>query len=137
MHTVGNEYGVDVKPSGQLLAQSLRAARDSIRQVDFERGGFEAQYGNALSGIINISTREGGTDLRGALEYRTSELAGALGSDADDLLGANLLQGYVSGPIPGTQEKLRFAISGREDQRASRILEFDDEVYNPQFESSF
>jgi len=105
----------------------------AIRQVDYARGGFEAQYGNALSGIINISTREGGTQLRGALEYRTSEVAGALGSDSDDLLGASLLQGYVSGPIPGTQDKLRFSISGREDQRAGRVLEFDEQAYDPRF----
>ena len=28
---------------------------DAVEQVNFERGGFEAQYGNAMSGIINLS----------------------------------------------------------------------------------
>jgi outer membrane receptor protein involved in Fe transport len=105
----------------------------AIQQLDFIRGGFEAQYGNALSGIINIATREGGTELRGAVEYRTSEIAGELGSDPDALADNNLFQGYVSGPVPGTQEKLRFAVSARENHGASRVLEFDDEAFDPRF----
>ncbi len=105
----------------------------AIQQLDYIRGGFEAQYGNALSGIINIATREGGTQLAGALEYRTSNIAGELGVDQDALSDKSLVQGYVSGPIPGTSDKLRFAISGEENNSNSRVLEFDDEVYDPRF----
>ncbi|MEN8376854.1 MAG: TonB-dependent receptor, partial [Gemmatimonadota bacterium] len=102
-------------------------------QIDFIRGGIEPQYGNALSGILNISLREGGTTLEGTLDYQTSELAGALGSNSDDLWGRHLFQGFISGPVPGTQNKVRFMVSGRESRRANRVLDFDDEVFNPLF----
>ncbi|MDH4043245.1 MAG: TonB-dependent receptor, partial [Gemmatimonadota bacterium] len=58
---------------------------EAVEQVDFQRGGFEAQYGNALSGIINIATREGGTNLAGSMNYQTSAIGGALGSTPDEL----------------------------------------------------
>ena len=64
--------------------QAFDITREAVEQVDFQRGGFEAQYGNALSGIINIATREGGTNLAGALSYQTSAIGGALGSTPDE-----------------------------------------------------
>jgi hypothetical protein len=101
-------------------------------QVDFIRGGYEPQYGNALSGIINIATREASTQLQGAISYQTSEVGGSLGVDHDDLLGYDQWDGYVSGPIPGTANNLRFVVAGRQQNRADRVLEFDDIVFDPQ-----
>jgi hypothetical protein len=40
---------------------------EAVEQIDYQRGGFEAQYGNALSGIVHTVTREGGTRLEGDL----------------------------------------------------------------------
>jgi outer membrane receptor protein involved in Fe transport len=105
--------------------------RSAVQQLDYIRGGFDAQYGNALSGVINIATKEGGTELRGAAEYQGSGLAGALGSNYDDLRNYRQAEGYVSGPVPGTENRLRFMVAGREIAGASRVLEFDDRVYNP------
>ncbi len=103
----------------------------AVRQIDFIRGGFEPQYGNALSGIINIATQEGGTELAGTVEYRTTEVSGALGSDPDELANQDLFQGSVSGPVPATDERLRFAFAGRSNTGVSRMIEFDDEIFNP------
>jgi outer membrane receptor protein involved in Fe transport len=104
--------------------------REAVQQIDFQRGGFEPQYGNALSGIINIATREGGTALAGSFSYQTSALGGALGNDYDDLLGFDQFEGYFSGPIPGTQNRLRFMAAGRTQNSADRVLEFDDDVFD-------
>ncbi len=103
---------------------------EAIQQVDFQRGGFEPQYGNALSGIINLATREGGTNLAGAFSYQTSEVGGALGSTHDDLAAFDLYQGYIGGAIPGTNNALRFMVAGRAQSGADRVLEFDDDVNN-------
>lgn len=110
---------------------ALSITTKAVEQVDLIRGGFEPQYGNALSGIINIATREGGTELEGALEFQTSEVAGALGSDQDDLLNYDLLEGFVSGPVPGTADRLRFMVAARQQSSAHRVLEFDDDVFDP------
>jgi outer membrane receptor protein involved in Fe transport len=108
--------------------QAFDITREAVEQVDFQRGGFEPQYGNALSGIINIATREGGTNLAGAFSYQTSAIGGALGSTPDELADRDLFEGYLSGPVPGTANKLRFLVAGRNTTGADRVLEFDDDV---------
>jgi outer membrane receptor protein involved in Fe transport len=104
---------------------------EAVEQVDFQRGGFETQYGNALSGIINIATREGGTRLAGALRLESSAVGGALGNRSDELLDRIQFQGFVSGPVPATNNKLRFMLSGRNESGADRVMEFDTIVSDP------
>src|SRR5690606_14956546 len=103
----------------------------AVEQVDYLRGGFEAQYGNALSGVINIATREGGTELEGSVEYQTSGVGGVLGSKYDELREWEQLDGYVSGPIPMTGNKLRFMAAAQFESGVGRVLKFDDLIYNP------
>lgn len=110
---------------------ALDVTQYAIQQLDYVRGGFEPQYGNALSGIINIATRHGGTELAGAMEYQTSAVGGVLGSRYDELLDSNIFQGFLAGPVPGTDQKLRFTVAGRSTAGRDRVLEFDDEVFNP------
>ena len=104
---------------------------DAVQQVDFQRGGFEAQYGNAMSGIINYATKEGGTSLRGSTYYQSSRLAGALGSRADEVRGSDFFSGHMSGPVPGTGERLRFMVAGRQSTGAAAAYRFDDIINNP------
>ncbi|NIR45097.1 MAG: TonB-dependent receptor [Gemmatimonadetes bacterium] len=110
---------------------------EAIGQIDFIRGGFPAKYGNALSGILNIATKEGsGTNLEGAINYRTGEVGAALGNDHDDVAEFDLFEAYVAGPVPGTEwgadnPRLRFMIAGRRQGGADRALEFDDDVFDP------
>jgi outer membrane receptor protein involved in Fe transport len=110
--------------------EAFDLTREAVQQVNYERGGFEPQYGNALSGIVNTATREGGTTLQGAIGYQTSAAGGALGNTSDDLRNFDLLEGYLSGPVPSTGERLRFMVSGRSQSGRDRVLEFDDDVYN-------
>ena len=102
----------------------------AIQQIDFQKGGFEPQYGNALSGIINIATREGGPRIAGSAEYQGSGLAGSFGSTPDDARGYDLFRGYLSGPVPGTAEKLRFVVAGQQSNGADAVYEFDDDTYD-------
>lgn len=102
----------------------------AIQQLDFQKGGFEPQYGNAISGIINIATREGGTTVAGGLEYQNTGLAGSLGSTPDELFSYDLVRGYLSGPVPGTNSRLRFAVAGQLESSADQVIEFDESVYD-------
>ena len=104
-------------------------AQYSAEQISFEKGGFEPQYGNALSGIVNIATIEGGQRLKGAVDYQTTGLAGRLGSRPDELLGYDVYRGFLSGPVPGTASKLRFAISGQLENGADAVYEYDKDVF--------
>ncbi len=102
----------------------------AVQQIDYQKGGFEPQYGNALSGIINIATREGGTTLAGNVEYQSTGLSGQLGNSADDLRGYDLYRGFLSGPVPGTQNRVRFLVAGQQESGRDAVLQFDNDVYD-------
>lgn len=110
---------------------ALDISKDAVQQIDYIRGGFEPQYGNALSGIINIAVKEGTTDLHGSVEAQSSGVGGALGSTYDDKRDYQQIQGYISGSVPATNNRLRYMFSGRQHSGASRVLKFDNQIYNP------
>ena len=83
----------------------------SIQEIEMLTGGFNAEYGQAQSAVVNIVTREGGPKLSGELIYKSDNLAPKRYSFNTDY-------GAVSfgGPIPVLDRivpgDLRFFISG-------------------------
>ena len=74
--------------------------KDAVQQVELITGTFNAEYGNAMSGVVNIVTKENLWDYQGNVTYRTT----ALGlEEASDNLGEQYVEGYVSGPVPGVK----------------------------------
>lgn len=59
-------YLVDGLPVQDVLGggSSATLPTSSINGVSIYTGGFEAEYGNALSGVVNIVSRNGGDDFR-------------------------------------------------------------------------
>jgi outer membrane receptor protein involved in Fe transport len=47
---------------------------DAIAELEVLSGTFNAEYGDALSGVVNIITREGGESFTGMLEYESPVL---------------------------------------------------------------
>ncbi len=47
---------------------------NAIDQVVVTVGGFDAEYGRVMSGIVNVVTKEGGRDYSGSVEYITDEV---------------------------------------------------------------
>ncbi|MEO7522091.1 MAG: TonB-dependent receptor, partial [Gemmatimonas sp.] len=85
----------------------------------------------ALSGIVNNSIREGGSQVSGSINYQNSTLPGKVfGTVQDQLLGNNLLRGYLAGPVPGTSSKVRYSVSGQVESGARQVLEFDQDVFS-------
>ena len=131
----GGETGflIDDVPVNNFLFgnQTIDVSVMALAGSQLIQGFMAPQYGNALSGIVSMATREGGTTLDGAVRYETSRLGGAVGSRQDELRGYDFIEGFLSGPVPATQEKLRFVMAGRTSGQARQVLEFDDKVYNP------
>ncbi len=57
-------YLVDGLPLQDVVSGGVGGSlpKSSITELSIQSGGFEAEYGNALSGIVNIITRRGGDD---------------------------------------------------------------------------
>ncbi|HRI45630.1 MAG TPA: TonB-dependent receptor [Ignavibacteriaceae bacterium] len=88
---------------------------DAIQELNLLSGTFNAEYGNALSGIVNIVTRDGSDKISAKLEYRTSEF----GIERYAQLHEARVNGSLSGPI--FTEKVKFFISAEQDKRGSYL----------------
>jgi outer membrane receptor protein involved in Fe transport len=81
-----------------------QVSNTSIDQISFQVGGYEAKYGQAQSGIVNVTTKSGQPYYDIFADLQTS-------SFTDDY-GTNIYSGSISGPIiPGIPE-YTFFLSG-------------------------
>ena len=88
---------------------------DAIQELSLLSGTFNAEYGNALSGVVNIVTRDGTDKFSAKLEARTSEFGVERYSD----LHENRINGSISGPI--VSPEYNFFISGETDKSGSYL----------------
>lgn len=83
-----------------------QVSNSSIEQLSFQVGGFEAKYGQSQSGIVNVTTKSGGSDY--------SIYTDALTSAFTDDYGYNLYTVNLSGPIfPGQSSHTIFLSAER------------------------
>lgn len=88
---------------------------DAIQEMSLLSGTFNAEYGNALSGVVNIVTRDGADKFSGKLEARTSEF----GIERYSSLHENRINGSLSGPI--FSPEFGFFISAEVDRNGSYL----------------
>lgn len=69
---------------------------DAISSVSTSTSGLDAEYGNAQSGVVNISTKSGSEKYSGSVQYRTD---GIIGNDFNDRYYA----ANIGGPEPITK----------------------------------
>jgi outer membrane receptor protein involved in Fe transport len=65
----------DVYGGGNILSGNSQAA---LQEISVQTGGFSAEYGGANGGIVNITTKTGGSDWSSRVGFETS-----LGADPD------------------------------------------------------
>lgn len=94
---------------------SLEISNDAIQEMSLLSGTFNAEYGNALSGVVNIVTRDGDENFSAKVEARTSEF----GIDRYSELHESRVNGSLSGPF--FLNKLTFFVSGEMDNRGSYL----------------
>ena len=110
----------------------------AINEFDWQPGGFNAEYGDAMSAVSNWHTSSGGEKIEYHFEYETS-LVGAflneLRGKTDDTENFDKLRGLndynfgIGGPVLGIP-KLRFWFSGQYTTEESySVYEFDNRVY--------
>lgn len=117
--------------------QSVQVDNSGIQELQVISGTFNAEYGQAMSGIVNIVTKEGDPTFRGNL----STFVGDYFSSADnifynirdfDWIANSNAQGSLSGPLfPGAT----FYVSGRYYKTngwlyGNRVFSYDGQVVN-------
>lgn len=72
----------------------------------------DAEYGGALSGMVDQATRGASDRTTGMFEFLSSKIPGSLGSRVSAVSGAQALRGFLSGPVPGTGNRLGYLVAG-------------------------
>jgi len=85
------DYIEEVQPDNSPLDINTNA----VEEITIITGGFNAEYGSAKSGVINIVTKEGTDNYMGNIRFRTDA---AMPRSMD--FGFSELAGTVGGPIP-------------------------------------
>ena len=119
---------------------SMEADVNSIQEIQVLTGTFNAEYGDALSGIVNQITKLPGDNY----DFLFSGFLGDYVSSRTDLYdnisnisptGVYNLRGTFSGPVPGVGDLLKFFISRRYFKDDGYI--FVEIVFNPSDSSDF
>ncbi len=133
-------YLIDGIPINDVYsgAYSVQVENNTIQELEVISGTFNAEYGQAMSGVVNVVTKEGGDKYHG----RFSTYLGDYVSNHQDIfwhVGAfnPIYNGEtsLSGPVPLLQDRLTFFASGRYYDNSGVL--YGKEVFIPSDSANF
>lgn len=97
---------------------AITVENQAIQELEMVSGTFNAEYGQAMSGIVNMVTKEGSRHYSGEIrsyigDYFSSHDDVFFNIDEIDPLTIQDYQASLSGPVPFTDNRLTFFTSGR------------------------
>lgn len=109
-------YFIDGVPLRDPLFSDISSSevinREAIAEMQVISGTYSAEYGNSMSGIINITTKEGGSRIRGEINAKYSGVG--LEKESTDY-NRSVIRATVSGPL--ISRKTNFFLSANFDDR--------------------
>jgi outer membrane receptor protein involved in Fe transport len=107
--------------SGQASASFAQMNSNAIEELQMQTGGFQAEYGSAMSGVISLTTKQARSNYFGSLEAITDNFVKpgkSLFNSAS--WGYNVYSGTFGGPIlPGSDMLTLFVAGERQFLRDS------------------
>ncbi|MCX6151532.1 MAG: TonB-dependent receptor [Ignavibacteriales bacterium] len=99
-------------------SKSVEIATNAIQELSVVSGTFNAEYGNALSGIVNSITKEGSKNYSGSFSFYTGDYLSThknifYNIDAIDPINNYVAEFTLGGPIPLLENYVTFFFSGR------------------------
>ncbi|MBN2088453.1 TonB-dependent receptor [candidate division KSB1 bacterium] len=110
--------GIQVDETFQGDRKSVDIEADAVEDLEVLTGTFNAEYGRAMSGVVNVVTKEGGNQIGGSASVNYANFLSShdnifMGLDISDVT-LNLSQDYkfqLEGPI--FKNQLTFFMNGR------------------------
>jgi outer membrane receptor for ferrienterochelin and colicin len=115
-------------------SRGIQIDNSSVQELQVISGTFNAEYGNAMSGIVNTVTKEGSRDYHGSILLYAGDHASDFTEffphvDDINMFSNYNFQGSLSGPIPFTNNILTFFVNGRYYYNDGYL--FGERRYNP------
>jgi len=92
--------GVSVQDPLSGTGFGLQLSANAIEEVEVITGGYNAEYGQATSGVVNVKTREGSSEFHGFLSYKRDNFGN---QESFHVFNVDVLELNFSGPEPITQ----------------------------------
>ena len=106
-----NAYLVDGVSVQDVLGGTgfgLQLSPDAIQEMEVITGGYNAEFGQATSGVINITTKEGSDKYRGGISYKTDKIDG---TNSRRFFNTDIVEANLGGPLPGVNGLLPGTVS--------------------------
>ncbi len=96
--------GVSVANPYSTNGLGVRVANNAIQEMSVVSGAFNAEYGNAMSGVVNLTTKDGSSDYKTYLSFYSGDYVSShddLFLNIDDIsyMANRNMEGTISGPI--------------------------------------
>ncbi len=91
--------GVSVQDPLSGTGFGLQLSASAIEEVEVITGGFNAEFGQATSGVVNVRTREGSSKYSGTITYKRDNLGER---SSYHVFNTDILEANLSGPEPIT-----------------------------------
>lgn len=136
------KYLIDGVPVNDVYSgqSSLSPEVNSIEEIQVLTGTFNAEYGEALSGVVNQVTKIAGDKFDGNISYHTGDYVSShdeIFTNIDHISPSNVynVQGFISGPVPGLESFAKVFLSGRYNYDEGSI--YGQRIFNPSDSSNF
>ena len=91
--------GVSVQDPLAGTGFGLQLSANAIEEVEVITGGYNAEYGQATSGVVNVKTREGKDRYSGSISYKKDNFGNI---NSYHVFNVDVLEANLSGPEPFT-----------------------------------
>ncbi len=95
--------GVSVQDPLAGTGFGLQLSTNAIKEVEIITGGINAEYGQATSGVVNVTTKEGGDNYSGFISYKTDNLGN---KSSPYVFNSKMMEIDLGGPEPITSSLL-------------------------------
>ncbi len=91
--------GVSVQDPLAGTGFGLQLSANAIEEVEVITGGYNAEYGQATSGVVNVKTKEGGDTYSGYISYKRDNLGNP---SSFHVFNTQVMEADLGGPEPIT-----------------------------------
>jgi outer membrane receptor protein involved in Fe transport len=95
--------GISVQDPLSGTGFGLQLSASSIKEVEVITGGYNAEYGQATSGVVNVTTKEGAEKYNGSFLWKQDHLFQGI---SESNWNSDIFEASLSGPEPITKSLL-------------------------------
>jgi outer membrane receptor protein involved in Fe transport len=92
--------GISIQDPLSGTGFGLQISADAVQELEVITGGYNAEYGQATSGVVNVTLKDGADKYQGSLSVKKDQLG--LGDKISRSFNTDVYEATISGPEPIT-----------------------------------